>query len=44
MFTLITKPLEQEEQEPALAVKVRVEGEMYDIITTSADEIFSSIR
>ena len=26
------------------AVKVRVEGEMYDIITTSADEIFSSIR
>ena len=40
----LLKNSELEGQDVPLAVKVRVEGEMYDIITTSADEIFSSLR
>jgi hypothetical protein len=35
---------EQEQCEGPVALKVRVEGDMYDIITTSADEIFSAIH
>lgn len=35
---------EEQQCELPVAVKVRVEGDMYDIITTSADEIFSAIH